>query len=506
LTMTVTEDEIAKRRKDFKICTLDCRGEAKLMKRIVDQCRFKTTLKNNADLYVSGLHSPTGNYWAGKEDGMVSRMPGMEELGDKKITGYVLNKLAEYYPSQMDFAPRTFLIPEQYEECLSYMRSKPPSSFFVSKPSGGSEGEGIRLIRGGKDANLKFLEVTNDFEVVVQEYIGNPLLVDGKKFDLRLYVFISRLEPLEFFINDEGLARFCCENYVPPREDNIRKMYGHLTNYSLNKKSEDYKYTEETTEINDGSKQTLCSLWKKLKLQNVEKEVLWPKIKELVCKYVETIRPFLNYYSKCWFDGTHAKNKCFQVIGLDVLIDSEFKPWLLELNATPSFLIEHDNGDPMKKGVLSPVDVYVKERALGDAIRYLALKKTHRNRLTRFNSYEKLPSRSPEDSPCVLIEEILELYACLSGFKFKHELTSSQFGKLQSLNNLPEFSKLSRVDYDLLYQKTKKFQEGSMNIFGFIYAIEQLGTKIYGERFQVNKLEVLERVVLHLLYKLGKRN
>jgi hypothetical protein len=45
--------------------------------------------------------------------------------------------------------------------------------------------------------------------MVVQRYISNPLLVDGYKFDLRVYVVIVGTNPLSAFVCDEGLARFC---------------------------------------------------------------------------------------------------------------------------------------------------------------------------------------------------------------------------------------------------------------------------------------------------------
>ena len=34
--------------------------------------------------------------------------------------------------------------------------------------------------------------------------------------------------------------------------------------------------------------------------------------------------------------------KCFHVIGIDILIDEELNPWLLESNNNPSFNIEHE--------------------------------------------------------------------------------------------------------------------------------------------------------------------
>jgi len=48
--------------------------------------------------------------------------------------------------------------------------------------------------------------------MVVQRYVHNPLLVDGLKFDLRVYVVVvggKGLDNLSCWVCDEGLARFC---------------------------------------------------------------------------------------------------------------------------------------------------------------------------------------------------------------------------------------------------------------------------------------------------------
>lgn len=65
-----------------------------------------------------------------------------------------------------------------------------------------------------------------------------------KKFDARLYVVIKGVDPIEAYLCEEGLARFCTQNYRKPDAMNMRNMYMHLTNFSLNKNSDKFKKPE----------------------------------------------------------------------------------------------------------------------------------------------------------------------------------------------------------------------------------------------------------------------
>ena len=44
-------------------------------------------------------------------------------------------------------------------------------------------------------------------KMCVQEYIDNPLLINGCKFDLRLYVLLTGVDPVKIYLYQEGLVR-----------------------------------------------------------------------------------------------------------------------------------------------------------------------------------------------------------------------------------------------------------------------------------------------------------
>jgi hypothetical protein len=81
-------------------------------------------------------------------------------------------------------------------------------------------------------------EVPHNEQLVISKYIDNPLLINGLKFDLRLYVLVTNFDPLKIYVYNEGLVRFASEPYN--LESIKSNVYAHLTNYSINKKSENF--------------------------------------------------------------------------------------------------------------------------------------------------------------------------------------------------------------------------------------------------------------------------
>ena len=150
-------------------------------------------------------------------------------------------------------------------------------------------------------------------------------------------------------------------------------MFMHLTNYSLNKNSDKFKVAgAEFSDINsNASKQLLSNVYKKITSKGGRDiHFLKRQIDELAAKTVIALEPYLKNAYHCFVSSNHKNPRCFQILGLDILIDENWQIWLMEVNANPSLNVYNDkelpNGDIEQ--TLSEIDKYVKTNLLADTI------------------------------------------------------------------------------------------------------------------------------------------
>lgn len=67
-------------------------------------------------------------------------------------------------------------------------------------------------------------------------YLDKPFLINGRKFDMRMYVVVTSFHPLRVYFYQDGLARFATEDYSNDPKV-LKNKYVHLTNFSVNKKN-----------------------------------------------------------------------------------------------------------------------------------------------------------------------------------------------------------------------------------------------------------------------------
>ena len=107
----------------------------------------------------------------------------------------------------------------------------------IVKPEALSQGKGIFITNKIDTINL-------NEHLIVQEYKTKPYLIDGYKFDLRIYVLVTSWNPFKIFIYKEGMARFATEKYENKNET-YQNTFMHLTNYAINKLSGKFKVSDD---------------------------------------------------------------------------------------------------------------------------------------------------------------------------------------------------------------------------------------------------------------------
>ena len=228
-----------------------------------------------------------------------------------------------------------------------------------------SQGKGIFLTKKLEDIPL-------DQRTVVQRYLSKPYLVDGLKFDLRLYVLVAGVGPLRLFLYHQGLARFATEAYVVPNKDNIDDICMHLTNYAINKDSEKFVFNQDENDMGVGHKRSLTSIYDMLREKGVDVDTLQDKIDQMIVKTMISGLSQLRFqYRSCQLDN-HRSDMCFELLGFDVILTEDLEPLILEINYTPSFSTDTPLDENIKKNlikdtlVLLEVTKEFKERTVGE--------------------------------------------------------------------------------------------------------------------------------------------
>jgi tubulin polyglutamylase TTLL1 len=203
---------------------------------------------------------------------------------------------------------------------------KNPQSTWIMKPCGKSQGAGIFLInklsklkKWSRESRTVFNPNLVKESYVISRYIDNPLLMGGRKFDLRLYVLVTSFRPLKVYLFKHGFGRFCTVRYDDSVNE-IDNMYVHLTNVSIQKNGEDYNNVH-------GGKLDVQNLKLYLEMTRgkMSTEKLFNEINWLIVHTLKSVAPVMV-----------SDRHCYECYGYDVIVDDNLKPWLIEVNASPS--------------------------------------------------------------------------------------------------------------------------------------------------------------------------
>ncbi|RLN91151.1 hypothetical protein BBJ28_00017594 [Nothophytophthora sp. Chile5] len=293
-------------------------------------------------------------------------------IGRKDRLMKTLANCRRRFGTSYDFFPEGFALPEQLD---AFQRALERNEAFIAglgtegkekaeavtgplwivKPPASACGRGIRVLSHRaacrmcedvkKDAK-KLRQGKKPKPRIVQKYVANPLLLgDGGrfKFDLRLYVAVTSMDPLRIYLFQEGITRFCTAPYSLQNPSN---RFAHLTNYAINKASAGFVENADAYSADAGSKWSLEALLRSLKTQGLleNPETLMTEIRAIVCK---TVIAAESHLTPLTHQFTGKKTACFELFGFDLMLDAKLRPWLIEVNVSPSLM----GGSPLDRRV-----------------------------------------------------------------------------------------------------------------------------------------------------------
>ncbi|BFZ02231.1 hypothetical protein BsWGS_05270 [Bradybaena similaris] len=340
-------------------------GDSQILREILIAHGFREVgmLQKRYNLAWTGRHTKPSYVKKMAYCHVINHFPGTEELTRKdKLYKNIIRMQETKGKEHFDFVPVSFKMPSEYRSLRSHYKKE--RGLYIVKPVSLSRGRGVFVIDNPKKISCIHVEGPGDYrhetrhKNIVSQYIPNPLIINGYKCDLRIYVTLTSFDPVVIYMYSEGLTRFATVKYDLTLNDlNDRCM--HLTNYSINMENEQYVKNIDSNVENEGSKWSLGALLRYFKSQGIDTAAIMFSIEDVVIKTILSVE---------WKVGTACKrylrhrHNCFELFGFDILLDDKYKPWLIEVNLSPSL------------GCDTPLDVKVKSNMLCDLLNLVGIR------------------------------------------------------------------------------------------------------------------------------------
>uniref|UniRef100_A0A1Q3F6B7 Putative tubulin-tyrosine ligase-related protein n=1 Tax=Culex tarsalis TaxID=7177 RepID=A0A1Q3F6B7_CULTA len=318
-----------------------------VVRKVLLNSGFRLLKKTNDWVGIWGKHMKSPCFKTLRPYQKFNHLPGSFQIGRKdRVWRNLQTQMNRHGKKEFGFMPRTYIIPQDLKLLRQmWPRYSQRGCKWIIKPPASARGTGIKVVN-------RWSQIPKRKPLIVQRYVERPLLINGSKFDLRLYVLVTSINPLRVFMHTDGLARFASVKYSE-KSDTLSDRYMHLTNYSINKLSDKYSANEDADAC-QGHKWTIKSLWSYFTEKGVNTDRLWGALRNLVLRTVLAGEGPIHAMSKL---NVGNRYNCYELFGIDVLLDSELVPWLLEVNISPSLhsastLDAHVKG-PLVKALLN---------------------------------------------------------------------------------------------------------------------------------------------------------
>ena len=217
------------------------------------------------------------------------------------------------------------------------------NNIWICKPAGLSRGRGI-------DVFASLVEILDNChregQWVAQKYMENPMIIQGRKFDIRQWVLVTSWNPLTIWFWNKPYIRFPAADYDP---NNLNDRCVHLTNNSV------AKYAKNTTEMGQGNMWDVETFAGYLQTEYGEEKWeeggLRKRCQQVIKNTLESVQDM--------FDENNRKATCTELYGFDLMLDEDCNPWLLEVNSSPTMEFS------------TPITEYLCQKVMEDTVKVI---------------------------------------------------------------------------------------------------------------------------------------
>ena len=277
-------------------------------------------------------------------------IPGVQNLIRKDNLHRALSTMQQQFGhEEFDFWPQSYSLPAEWNAFAASGAAR-PNCPWILKPPAASCGRKIRVGASFEDLHVHaHSEWILNNRPVAQEYLETPL-IDGHKFTLRVYCVLTGLDPLRVYVYRDGLCRIASRKFSTEKASFDDPLV-HLDSIDINDKNSENVHFNVPTLATEGLRSTVTRVLEHLeKTEGANKEKLWDEICAVVVKSVLSAEKDMLLGVR-----TLVRNRstCFDLLGYDILLDKKLKPFVIEINHSPSMAPLTDMENFVKRGMLS---------------------------------------------------------------------------------------------------------------------------------------------------------
>lgn len=235
--------------------------------------------------------------------------------------GFLTNKV-DLATSKLKYIPSAFKLPQDRDEFKTFAEKNPDKRFVVKHHQ-------HRKIKIKRVEEIDF----NDNLTFVQEFIENPLLVDGHKFDIGVYTIITSIDPLRLYIYyGDILFRYCPQKYYPFDPENVDKYIvgdDYIPTWEIPSLSRYYNA------LGYGMKASFDAF---MRNSGKDPQTVWDQVEDAIRLAALAKEPLMKEVVQRFKNNKQA---FFEMARFDLMVDANLKVYLMEANMSPNLSSAH---------------------------------------------------------------------------------------------------------------------------------------------------------------------